>query len=243
MSVDVAAIKARYAAVSEQLAEACVRAGRAADAVTLVAVSKGHPVAAIEAAMEAGCLDFGENRVQEWRDKAPLLPRRVRWHLIGHLQRNKVKYFADEVTLIHTIDSDSVIDELEKRADAVHEVLVQVNVGGEAQKTGAAFDEATALVERCAASDVVRPVGLMCIPPYTPDPEQSRPHYRALAQLAQGLRESLEARDPLLAEGFNHLSMGMSDDYPVAVEEGSTLVRVGTAIFGPRNPHPGGVNA
>jgi pyridoxal phosphate enzyme (YggS family) len=227
-------IAERYRAVQDRIAAACARAGRGAEAVTLVAVSKAQPVAAIAAAVEAGCLDFGENRVQEWRDKAQQLPRRLRWHFIGPLQRNKVKYLAGEVTLVHSVDRIELVEAFEQRAESPQDVLLEVNVGAEAQKSGVAETDLLELAARCGHSPVVRPVGLMCIPPYLDDPEGSRPYYRRLAELLAQVRRRLAEEDELLAEECRHLSMGMSHDFEVAVEEGATLVRVGTAVFGPR---------
>jgi pyridoxal phosphate enzyme (YggS family) len=231
---EAAAIASRYRAVRERIDAACVAANREPSAVTLVAVSKGHPVDAIRAAERAGCLDFGENRVQSWRDKRSELSRRLRWHLIGPLQRNKVKYVVGEITLLHTLDSEALVDEFEKRSEVVQDALIEVNLGAEPQKAGVAPGDVLALARRCAQSPVIRPVGLMCIPPFTDDPEDSRPHYRALAALCAEVAQALGRDDELVGREFRELSMGMTSDYEVAVQEGATIVRVGTAIFGPR---------
>jgi pyridoxal phosphate enzyme (YggS family) len=216
------------------VALACERCHRAPAEVTIVAVSKAHPVSAISAAMAAGCLDFGENRIREWQAKKEQLPRRIRWHFIGRLQRNKVKYLVDEVTLVHSIDDAALIDVFERRAASPHDVLIEVNLGGESQKGGVGPADLMALVRRCGQSPIARPVGLMCIPPFFDDPEASRPFYRRLAELLQLGQRELALTDEELARNFVQLSMGMSHDFTVAIEEGATLVRLGTSIFGSR---------
>jgi pyridoxal phosphate enzyme (YggS family) len=224
----------RYRQVLDRVRAACERCGREPDDVTVVAVSKTQPVEVIEEIVEAGCLDLGENRVAEWRDKSARLPRRIRWHFIGHLQRNKVKYLVDEIALLHSLDTVGLVEALEKRADSPHDVLIEVNIGTEAQKSGVAPSDVLDLVRRCAESTVVRPIGLMCIPPHAEDPEASRPYYRAMAELHAEARALLTSIDDVLAEDFTHLSMGMTRDLEVGIEEGATIVRVGTAIFGER---------
>jgi pyridoxal phosphate enzyme (YggS family) len=193
--------------------------------VTLVAVSKSQPAEAVREAHAAGQRDFGENYVQEWRDKAEALADLpgIAWHFIGSLQTNKVKYLAGRVALVHTVDREELGREISRRwerAGAVARVLVEVNLGNEASKGGCAQAEVPALVEALRALPALEVAGLTCIPPPEDDP---RPHFAALRAL----------RDRL---GLRELSMGMSGDYPVAVEEGATLVRVGTAIFGERRP-------
>lgn len=191
--------------------------------VTLVAVSKTQPPEAIREAHAAGQRDFGENYVQEWREKATALadlPGLV-WHFIGSLQTNKVKYLAGKVGLVHTVDREELGREIAKRwerAGARARVLVEVNVGGEASKGGCRPEAVPGLVELLRALPALDVAGLTCIPPPADDP---RPHFRALRALRDGL-------------GLRELSMGMSGDYPVAIEEGATIVRVGTAIFGER---------
>jgi len=192
-------------------------------AVTLVAVSKSQPAEAIREAHAAGQRDFGENYVQEWREKAEALADLpgIVWHFIGSLQTNKVKYLAGKVALVHTVDREELGREIAKRwekAGARARVLVEVNLGGEASKGGCQAGEVPGLVERLRALPGLDVAGLTCIPPPEEDP---RRHFRALRALRDGL-------------GLAELSMGMSGDYPVAIEEGSTLVRVGTAIFGER---------
>lgn len=223
--------------VTDELRAACLRAGRAEDAARLVAVSKRKPVEAIRAALAAGQQDFGENYAQELRDKARELADAdgLRWHYIGPLQKNKVKYVVGTATLVHAVDSSGLVDALQRRAasmDVVQDVLVQVNLAGEVQKAGVSESELDGLVEHFAQTPQLRLRGLMLMPPWDPDPEAGRPLFRRLATL----------RDQLAAGGapdnvvVTELSMGMSHDFAVAVEEGATLVRVGTAIFGERPP-------
>ena len=245
MTVAVESIAERLAAVRSTVAEAARAAGRDPGSVRLVAVSKLHGVEAVAAAALAGQRDFGENYAQELRDKARALPSLlapgsppppgvqpgslIRWHYIGPLQRNKVKYVVGVATLLHTIDSVSLLDEVARRADAaglVQPCLIEVNVARESQKSGCAPEDLPALVDACRAHGSLRLDGLMCIPPVG-DAESARPHFRALAALRAGERERTGLPLP-------ELSMGMSADYPVAIAEGATLVRVGTAIFGER---------
>jgi hypothetical protein len=215
-------VSADATAIAERLAR--VRLG-IPGGVTLVAVSKTQPPGAIRAAHAAGQRDFGENYVQEWREKADALADLdgLRWHFIGSLQTNKVKYLAGRVALVHTVDREELGREIAKRwekAGARARVLVEVNLGGEASKGGCAPADVDGLVARLRDMQALDVAGLTCIPPPADDP---RPHFRALRAL----------RDRL---GLAELSMGMSGDYPVAIEEGSTIVRVGTAIFGERAP-------
>lgn len=224
----------RYQAVLSDVAVTCERAGRDPAGVTVVAVSKTQPSSAIQDVLDAGCLDFGENRVRDFSSKADQLTRRIRWHFIGHLQRNKVKLLVDRITLVHGLDSEGLIEAFERRASSPQDVLIEVNLGDEPQKSGVRISDAFALALRCCQSPIVRPVGLMCIPPHCEDPEDVRPFYRRLADLAQDIREQLMQVDEMVARDFVHLSMGMTNDYSVAIEEGATLIRVGTRIFGPR---------
>ena len=228
----------RLGAVLDEIARAARAAGRDPASIRLVAVSKLQPLEAIAGAIAAGQRDFGENYAQELRDKVRALPslqplaREVRWHYIGPLQRNKVKYVAGTSALIHTVDSLSLLDEIARRAEAagiVQPCLIEVNVGAEPQKSGCAPDELPALVDAFRARESgVRLDGLMCIPP-SGDPEATRAHFRRLAELRAVERERTSLPLP-------ELSMGMSADYPIAIAEGATLVRVGTAIFGERPP-------
>ncbi len=214
----------RLTEVRDRIAAAAARSGRAAADVTLVAVGKAHPPELLAAAYAAGHRVFGENRAQELAAKAPHLPPDVEWHFIGPLQRNKVRLVRPVVALLESMDRPALAAAWARGGDAPP-VLVEVNIAAESQKAGVDPARAGELVDRLSELGVeVR--GLMAIPPAAPDPEESRPHFRALAALAGRLR----ADHPALVE----LSMGMTADYEVAVEEGATIVRVGRAIFGPR---------
>ena len=212
--------------VRERIAGACERAGRDPASVTLVAVSKGQPAEAIAAAHEAGIRHFGENRIQEAIPKieqAAGASVEATWHLVGHLQSNKAKAAANAFAVIHSVDSARLLRRLEAAAPAPRDVLLQVNVAAEPQKEGVAPEEVEGLVEAARGAANLRVRGLMTIAPISGDPEDVRPVFRALR---------------LLAERFSlpELSMGMTDDFEVAIEEGATLVRVGRAIFGERRP-------
>jgi len=223
-------IRERLAAVRRRIEAAAGRSGRAAASVTLVAVSKTMPVEAIREAVAAGATILGENRVQEARDKIEALAGAVEWHLIGHLQTNKAKLAVGLFDRIHSLDSIRLAHELERHAgEAGRRVrcLVQVNVGGEEQKNGASESEVRPLLEAASRLPHILVEGLMAIPPFLSDPEAVRPFFRRLRVL----------REALARDGFflPDLSMGMTQDFEVAIEEGATLVRVGTAIFGPRD--------
>jgi len=223
-------IRERLADVRKRIEVAAERSGRPASAVTLVAVSKTMPVEAIREAVAAGATILGENRVQEARDKIEALAGAAEWHLIGHLQTNKVKLAVGLFARIHSLDSIRLAHELERHAeDAGRRVrcLVQVNVGGEEQKNGASESEVRPLLEAASRLPHILVEGLMAIPPFLSDPEAIRPFFRRLRVL----------RDELARDGFSlpDLSMGMTHDFEVAIEEGATLVRVGTGIFGPRD--------
>ncbi len=222
-------IRERIEAVRRRIATAAARSGREASAVTLVAVTKTMAVEAIRVAVAAGATVLGENRVQEARDKIAALGGGVEWHLIGHLQTNKAKLAASLFDRVHALDSIRLADDLERHAAEAGRrlrCLVQVNVGGEAQKNGAPEEEVRPLLEAAARLPHLSVDGLMAIPPFLPDPEDVRPFFRRLRAL----------RDALVVEGFAlpDLSIGMTHDFEVAIEEGATLVRIGTAIFGPR---------
>jgi pyridoxal phosphate enzyme (YggS family) len=222
-------IEGRIVAVRERIAAAARRAQRDPACVRLVAVSKTHPVPALEEALDAGVRDLGENRAQELQRKARLLADRATWHFVGHLQTNKVRHVVGVAALVHSVDRLSVAEAIGRRATSLglsQEVLVEVNVAGEASKHGVAPGDAAALARSAAAVDGVSVTGLMTMPPWPKRPEQSRPHYRKLAALRDELLEDLP--------GAVELSMGMTRDFEVAVEEGATIVRVGEAIFGPR---------
>jgi PLP dependent protein len=209
-------------AVRERMERAAVRAGRDPASVRLVAVSKTQPADAVRAAYHAGCRDFGENYAQELVDKAAALADLApRWHHIGHLQSNKVRALAGKVALYHAVDRASLAAEIARRSERAA-VLLQVNVAGEVQKSGCRPDDLPALVSAVRALGNIELRGLMTMPPAA-EPEAVRPWFRALREL----------RDHLAPE-LPELSMGMSHDFDVAIEEGATLVRVGTAIFGAR---------
>ncbi|MGH7348987.1 MAG: YggS family pyridoxal phosphate-dependent enzyme [Candidatus Rokuibacteriota bacterium] len=221
-------MRANLGRVQEAMARACARAGRSPDQVLLIAVSKTIDADRVRLAVAAGVAALGENRVQEAREKIETLGRPVPWHLIGSLQTNKARDAARLFDWIHSVDRLELARELSRRAhgaERVINVLLQVNLGDEPQKGGVAPAEVKRLCDAVAGLPGLRVRGLMAIPPAAPTPEATRPHFRALHQL----------RDEL---GLDHLSMGMSADYEVAIEEGATMVRVGTAIFGPRPSTP-----
>jgi pyridoxal phosphate enzyme (YggS family) len=223
-------VAAGLAGVRERVRAAERAAGRAQGSVRLVAVSKKMTVADIQAALAAGQLDFGESYAQELRDKREALADApgLRWHFVGPLQSNKIKYVAGRVALLHSVDSAALLDELERRA-APQACLVQVNVAGESQKRGVAPGELPALLDRFASLRSVRCEGLMVIPPLAEDPEVARRCFASLRELRD--REAARARANV---ELRELSMGMSHDMDLAVAEGATIVRVGTAIFGER---------
>jgi PLP dependent protein len=205
------------ASVRESVLRACARASRDPASVTLIAVSKTKPIDSIKEAAAEGQRDFGENYAQEFRDKFELEPSLV-WHFIGSLQSNKVKYVVNKAALIHTCDRLSLAQEISKRASFEQRVLLEVNIGREPQKAGVLPEDASSLLDIVKSLPRIRCDGLMCIPPASGDP---RPHFRALRELSQKLQ-------------LRELSMGMSADFEVAIEEGATMVRVGSAIFGAR---------
>jgi PLP dependent protein len=221
--------------IRNRIAAACVRAGRNPDSVRLIAVSKTKPAAMIEEAAAAGQRLFGESYVQEMAAKIGEVMATVEWHFIGALQTNKVKYLRGQVALIHSLDRLSLAEEIDRqwgKIGASANVLVQVNLGDELTKAGAGEEDLADLVHRAAALSHLRIRGLMALPPYFDDPEEVRPYFRRLRELA-GMIENLALPGVAMTE----LSMGMSHDFEVAIEEGATLVRVGTAIFGERQYH------
>jgi len=216
-------IQNNLVAVERRIVGACVRAGRQREEVTLVAVSKTKPAEMIEAAIEAGVTEVGENRVQEARDKRPLVRGSARWHLIGHLQSNKAKDAVRLFDVIQTVDRLDLAEKIARAAAAagkVQDVLLEVNIGDEPQKSGAAPDAVGALANGVRGFDALQLRGIMAIPP-AGEPEETRRWFRQLREL----------RDAL---GVPELSMGMTDDFEVAIEEGATIIRVGRAIFGER---------
>ena len=225
----------RLGRVREAIARAADAAGRDPDSIRLVAVGKRFPAAAIEAVYRAGQRDFGENRVQEAEEKVPALPADIRWHLVGHLQANKTAKAIPLFSLIHSVDSAKLARRLERQAGEAGrslEALVQVDLAGEATKSGLPPAELPELLAEAREFRHLALRGLMILPPFHPDPQEVRPYFRSLRELS----EDLQGRGLLGATGEVALSMGMSHDFPVAVEEGATLVRVGTSIFGERPP-------
>ncbi len=223
----------RYASLRERIVQAARGAGRAAEDVRLIAVSKMHDVATIREAVEAGAREFGENRVQEAEEKIETLGREpLRWHLIGHLQANKAKRAVQLFEVIQSVDSVKLVERLERLCAEENRarlsVLVQVDLGGEATKTGASVAELPDLIKSLQACERVRLTGLMCVPPFFENAEDVRPFFRRLRELRDEWREAFE-------DGRGELSMGMSHDFEVAIEEGATLVRVGTQLFGARD--------
>ncbi len=226
------AIKNNLEQIHRQIEEACARCGRDPRSVRLIAVSKVKPAAAIDEACAAGQRLFGESYVQEFRDKVEEVTMPAEWHFIGHLQSNKVKYLCGRVAMIHSVDRLSLAREIDRqwgKQGDVARVLLQVNVGAEDSKAGCDSDALETLTRKVAQLRHVQICGLMCLPPYSDNPEDVRPYFRQLRNLARHL-------DKLQLPGvrMDELSMGMSGDFAVAIEEGATLVRIGTAIFGER---------
>ncbi len=219
--------------VEERVKAACERAGRQRNEVTLIAVSKTKPVSMIEELLPGGTRDFGENKVQELCDKYEQLPKDIRWHLIGHLQRNKVKYVVDKACLIHSVDSlrlaQTISEEAGKKGVNVS-VLIEVNVAGEESKFGVKPEETEELVRQIAQLPGISVRGLMTIAPYVEDPEENRVHFSNLKKLSVDIKKK-----NIDNVSMSVLSMGMTGDYEVAIEEGATMVRVGTGIFGERD--------
>lgn len=224
MSTDIAR---NVAVVRERIALACERAGRKPEEITLVAVSKTVDIARIEQAIAAGIEHFGENYYQEAREKIPCIQAPVHWHFIGHLQKNKARGVVPLFEWIHTVDDEELAQEVNRRAQAVgkqQRVLIEVNIAREPQKYGVAPEQALSLAERIAQLPHVKLEGFMGMAPFVENAEQVRPYFVELRRLFEQLPEPCRV----------HLSMGMTQDYEVAIEEGATMVRIGTAIFGPR---------
>ena len=222
-----------YLEVEKKVQEACKRAGRNREEVTLIAVSKTKPVSMIEELLPHGVVDFGENKVQELTEKYDSLPKDIHWHMIGHLQRNKIKYIIDKVDLIHSVDSLRLAEAIEKEAAKKHviaKVLIEVNVGREESKFGFLPEELDDFVEKASDFSHIQFMGLMTSAPFVDNPEENRPIFAELRKLSVDI-----ARKNAHNMSMSILSMGMTNDYEVAIEEGATMVRVGTAIFGARN--------
>ncbi len=219
--------------VEEKIQEACRRSGRSRSDVTLVAVSKTKPVEMLKDAYDLGVRVFGENKVQELTEKYGALPKDIHWHMIGHLQRNKVKYIIDKAELIHSVDSARLAEAIEKEAarrGLTANILIEVNVAGEESKFGIAPKELDSFVEKVENLPHIQVKGLMTIAPFVADPEDNRPVFADLRKLSVDI-----ARKNAHNINMSVLSMGMTNDYQVAIEEGATIVRVGTGIFGARD--------
>ena len=219
--------------VEKRIQQACKVVGRNPREVTLIAVSKTMPVETLQRAYDLGVRVFGENKVQELADKYEALPKDIRWHMIGHLQRNKVKYVIDKVDLIHSVDSIRLAETIEKEAqkhNLTANILIEVNVAREDSKFGLMPEEIDEFIEKIADFSHLSVKGLMTIAPYVDDPEENRPVFAGLRKLSVDI-----AKKNVNNITMSILSMGMTNDYQVAVEEGATMVRVGTGIFGARN--------
>lgn len=222
-----------YDDVRSKIDNACAKIGRDKKEVTLIAVSKTKPLPMLQTIYEHGCRDFGENKVQELVEKYEALPKDIKWHMIGHLQRNKVKYIVDKVYLIHSVDSVRLAQEIQKEAlkkDVHVNILIEVNVAMEASKFGLATEETIDMIKEIASLDHVHIKGLMTIAPYVENAEDNRQHFVKLKQLSVDITQK-----NIDNVSMDVLSMGMTGDYIVAATEGATLVRVGTGIFGERN--------
>lgn len=226
-------LQENYDKVAGNILKACETSGRNPEEVTLIAVSKTKPVSMLQEIYDHGCRDFGENKVQELVEKYEVLPKDIRWHLIGHLQRNKVKYVVDKAALIHSVDSFKLAEEISKEAlkkNVEVDILIEVNVAEEESKFGAKAEDTVELVSQVAKLPGIHIKGLMTIAPYVENPEDNRQYFAQLRQLSVDI--SAKNIDNVT---MNVLSMGMTGDYETAVSEGATLVRVGTGIFGGRH--------
>ena len=226
-------VSEQYFEVKQAVAHACEESGRKGDACTLIAVSKTKPVEMLKEVYDAGCRDFGENKVQELLDKYDKLPSDIRWHMIGHLQTNKVKYIVDKVSLIHSVDSVKLAHEISRQAvkkNVVVPILLEVNIAEEASKYGFKVHEIMASIAEIASLPGILVKGLMAIAPFVENSEENRIYFQQMRQLSVDiLRKNIDN------VSMDILSMGMTGDYEVAIEEGATMVRVGTGIFGERN--------
>lgn len=226
-------LRENFRQVEENIRRACGRAGRDPGDVTLIAVSKTKPVELLREAYDLGTRVFGENKVQEIVEKYEALPKDIHWHMIGHLQRNKVKYIIDKVDLIHSVDSVRLAETIEKEAakhDLTANILLEVNVAEEESKFGLKVDEVEKTIEEIAKFPHIKVCGLMTIAPFVDDPEENRLYFRRLRNLSVDIGGKNVDNVTM-----SILSMGMTNDYEVAVEEGATMVRVGTGLFGARD--------
>jgi hypothetical protein len=223
-------LAANLETIRQRICVACERTGRNPDSITMLAVTKTQPPEVVRAAAALGLLLFGENKVQEAKAKIPLCPGKLRWHMIGHLQSNKCRDAVELFKMIQSVDSLSLAQEINKRAEQAARtvpVLLEVNVAGEASKFGYRPEQLLAELKQLNALPRIEIHGLMTVPPWSAEAEKARPHFRRL-------RELKERAEAVLGAPLPHLSMGMSDDFEIAIEEGATMVRVGTALFGPR---------
>ncbi len=226
-------LKEQLALVEQTIQNACKKSGRNKDEVTLIAVSKTKPVEMLQEAYDLGVRIFGENKVQELTQKYDLLPKDIQWHFIGHLQTNKVKYIVDKVALIHSVDSIKLAETIEKEAEkkgCIARILVEVNVAQEESKFGIKVEEVLPFIEKISNFKHIKVEGLMTIAPFVENPEENRPIFSKLSQLSV----DINAKN-IDNVNVSILSMGMTNDYEVAIEEGATFVRVGTGIFGHRD--------
>ena len=225
-------VKENLAEVEQKILEACKKSGRSRDEVTLIAVSKTKPVSMIEEAMEAGIREFGENKLQEMKEKYEILPKDLHWHMIGHLQLNKVKYVVPRACMIHSVDSLRLAEKISAEAEKNHlvmPVLIEVNVAEEDTKFGVKLSEAEDLIRQAAVLPGISIQGLMTIAPFVENAEENRGVFQKLRKLSVDIRSKNIDNVTMC-----NLSMGMTGDYQVAIEEGATMVRVGTGIFGER---------
>ena len=226
-------VKENYEQVKEIVEEECEKAGREAGSVTLIAVSKTKPVEMLKEVYDCGCRHFGENKVQELVDKYEVLPKDIKWHMIGHLQRNKVKYLIGKTFLIHSVDSLRLAQEISKEAvkkSVDVDILIEVNVAMEESKFGTTTEEALELTRQIAVLPNIHIKGYMTIAPFVENPEDNRKYFRMLKQLSVDIM-----RKKVDNVSVEYLSMGMTNDYRVAISEGADFVRVGTGIFGERD--------
>lgn len=226
-------IKKNIEAVENKIKNACTKSGRDTDTAHLIAVSKTKPVAMLQQAYDAGIRDFGENKVQEILEKYDQLPGDIRWHMIGHLQRNKVKYIIDKVCLIHSVDSLRLAEEISKEAvkhNLTMPILIELNIAEENSKFGLTFEECEEMIRKVSALPNIQIKGLMTVAPFVEDAEENRQYFKIMKQLSVDIMTK-----NIDNVRMDILSMGMTGDYEVAIEEGATHVRVGTGIFGERD--------
>ena len=228
-------IKENLIQVEHNIQSACDKANRNRDEVTLIAVSKTKPVSMVREAMDEGIITFGENKVQEIVDKTDAITESLNWHMIGHLQRNKVKYIVNRVCMIHSVDSLRLAQQIEAeyaKKNSHIDILIEVNVAEEDSKFGVHVDEVEALIQEIALFEHITVKGLMTIAPFVENPEDNRVYFKTLQKLLVDINNK-----NIDNVNMNVLSMGMTNDYQIAIEEGATLVRVGTGIFGERDYH------